>query len=200
MRVLADGKITDIAGILTETGEWKIHMSPYGPLGFGENGVFELDHDMRPQRVVYRPIVGGVLPGQAAIQFLRRNDKTIGVVVGSDKGAALQSLSLDGKVLAEAALDQYTSGFIDGEQLIALGDGYLFSDRQLTWVGTSADRIWQFGPSFERTSGPRWGDRWQYFGKPLLTEGHVFVTSLDGQLFVFDAAEIPRTAGKPRKK
>jgi hypothetical protein len=75
-----------------------------------------------------------------------------------------------------------------------MGDGYLFSDRQLVWIGVAPDRrVWRFGPSLARTSTERWGGRWRYFGDPLLIHGCLYVTGLDGHLHVFDSTHVTGT-------
>ncbi len=198
VRVLDGTEMRELPGRLQDVGVWRIHLSSEGPLGYGEGGVFELDEDIRPQRVLYRPVVGGEAPERVDVQFLRRTAETIGMVVASDKGAALQVCSRDGRLLGEAPLGRFVSRFPRKDQLIAIGEGYLLSDRQLTWVGPEPRQVWQFGPALSRTSTERWGDRWRYFGIPSLAQGKLYVTSLDGHLLVFDPMRIRRATARQK--
>lgn len=187
--------MTDLPSRLADVGEWQIHLSPYGPLGYG-NGVFELDDDLRPIRRLIRPAVGGKHPESVKVMFMRSTLKTLGLVVGSSRGASLQVYSRDGALLNEAALCRFVSGWAGAGQLISMGDGYLFSDRQLVWASGGTDRgVWRFGPSLARTSTDRWGDRWRYFGDPMLRGGCLYVTGLGGRLYVFDSVHVI-SAGK----
>ena len=90
---------------------------------------------------------------------------------------------------------RYVSHWARPAQFVPLGDGYLFCDRQLVWVGPGKDRpVWRFGPSLARTSADRWGDRWRYFGDPLLTNACLYVTGLEGRLYVFDSTHVTGTS------
>jgi hypothetical protein len=94
----------------------------------------------------------------------------------------------------EARLAQFISSRSYPPQFIILGDGYLFSDRALTWVGARHKRTWQFGPPPERTrSGRRAHDRFRFFGDPVVQEGKLFVSALDGCVYVFDVGRITHT-------
>lgn len=116
-------------------------------------------------------------------------------------GAMLQVYARTGELLNEAPLGRLMSRFTNDRQLIEMGNGYLFSDRQLVWVGAGPDRhVWRFGPSLARTMGDRWGDRWRYFGDPLVSDSCLFVTGRDVQLFVFDVNRVTRKADEEQKK
>ncbi len=190
VRVLIGTEMQDLPSPLKDLGSWKIHLSPFGPLGYGA-GVFELDDNLRPIRWLIRPTVKGESPGQVDVELLESSAQSIGIVVASSKGAALQAFTRAGALLNEASLGAYPSGWARPEQLVSLGNGYLFSDRQLVWVGAVAKSgTWKFGPSLGRTSTERYGERWRYFGDPLLLKGCLYVTGLDGHLYVFDTAQI----------
>ena len=194
VRILSGIEMTDLPSRLGDIGLWKIHLGPSGPLGYG-TGVFELDDDLRPIRWLIRPAVGGERAERVTVMFIRSTSKTIGVIVASSKGAALQVYSRQGVLLNEAPLGRHVSSWASTKQLVSVGNGYLFSDRQLVWVSAATDRsVWRFGPSLARTSTERWGDRWRYFGHPLLAHGCIYVTGLDGHLFVFDSAYVTGTS------
>jgi outer membrane protein assembly factor BamB len=197
VRILSGTEMSDLPSKLEDVGDWLIHLSPSGPLGFGK-GVFELDDDLRPVRWLIRPTVGGDLPEWVQVLFIRSSIRTIGLVVGSSYGAAVQVYSRHGKLLAEAPLGRYASSFVRPTAFVLMGGGYLFCDRQLVWVGPDNNRpVWRFGPSFARTSTERWAERWRYFGDPLQTNGCLYVTGLDGQLYVFDSAHVTGAADPP---
>lgn len=90
VRVLSGTEMKDLPSRLDDVGEWRIHLAPSGPLGYGE-GVFELDEDLRPVRWLVRPTVGGERPERVDFMFLQATSESIGLVVGSSKGAALQA-------------------------------------------------------------------------------------------------------------
>ena len=195
VRILNHHEMEDLPAVLDDVTEWAIHVSPNGPLGYGE-GVFELDCGLRPVRWLIRPTVAGKKPERVSIEFLAETAETIGLVVGGSDGAALQVYSRDGQLIREALLGRFISGWARPDQFIPLGNGYLFSDRQLVWVGAGpAQHVWRFGPALSRTETDRWGDRWRYFGVPLLANGSLYVTGLHGQLFIF--ATPPPSARAP---
>jgi len=191
--VLSDGVMRRPAPLLDDIGEWRIHIGPGGPLGYGE-GVYELDDDLRPTRWLIRPLLAGAKAERLRVAEIATTLETIGLVVASADGAALQVYSWQGRLLGEAPLGPLLSNSFYGPyagQLIPLGRGYLFSDRQLTWVSSDEDRpAWRFGPPLERTETNPVRQRWRYFGDPLVTAGCLYVTGLDGQLFVFDVGRI----------
>lgn len=190
VRVLSGTEMTDLPPRLDGVGDWRIHIGPAGPLGYG-TGVFELDEDLRPIRWLIRPAVSGERPEQTEVMFLQATSASIGLVVASSNGAALQAYSRQGELLNEAALGRFISSWPGPAQLVPTQNGYLFSDRQLVWISAGLDRrVWRFGPSLARTSTDRWGDRWRYFGDPLLIHGCLYVTDLDGHLYVFDSARV----------
>lgn len=194
VRILSGIEMSDLPSQLEDVGEWKIHLAPSGPLGYGR-GVFELDDDLRPVRWLIRPTVGGDLPEWVEVMFVRSTIRTIGIVVGSSKGAAVQVYSRQGVLLNEAPVGRFVSSRVQPAAFVSMGDGYLFCDRQLVWVGPDDDRrVWRFGPSLARTSTERWGDRWRYFGDPLRTNACLYVTGLDGRLYVFDSTHVTGTA------
>jgi hypothetical protein len=193
VRVLSGTEMTDLAPRLDGVGPWMIHLAPSGPLGYG-TGVFELDDDLRPIRWLIRPTVCGERPEQVEIMFMRSTPKTIGLIVACSKGAALQAYSRQGVLLNEATLGPLVSRWAGSAQLIPMGDGYLFSDRQLVWVGAAADRrVWRFGPPLACTLTEHLGDYWRYFGDPLLVHGYLYVTGLDHHLYVFDTTQVTGT-------
>lgn len=190
VRVLSGTEITDLPPRLDDIAKWNIHMDPFGPLGYGA-GVFELDDDLRPTRWLIRPLVGGERPERTKVMFMQSTPETIGLVMSSSKGAVLQVYSRQGVLLNETTLGRFVSGRAVSEQFIPMGNGYLFSDRQLVWISSAADhRVWKFGPSLSQTSTERWGDRWRFFGDPLLVNGCLYVTGLDGNLYIFDSNRV----------
>ena len=193
VRVLDGSTMTDLDPVMEGVEDWAIQVDPAGPLGCGD-GVFELDDDLRPKRRLIQLTVDGKTPERAQVVFMSSTSRTIGLVVGSSNGAALQVYSRQGSLLNEAPLGRFVSRSAQGAQLIPVGDGYLFSDRQLVWISSNPDRgVWTFGPALTRTSTDRWGDRWRYYGNPLLSESCLYVTGLDGQLFVFDTTLLTGT-------
>jgi len=196
IRILSGIEMTDLPSKLEDIGDWHIHLTPSGPLGLGK-GIFELDEDLRPVRWLIRPTVGGDLPERVRVLFVQSTLSTIGLVVGSSNGAAVQVYSRQGELLAEARIGRYASSFVRPTAFVSMGGGYLFCDRQLVWVGPDKDRpVWRFGPSLARTSTERWAERWRYFGDPLQTNGCLYVAGLDGRLYVFDSARVTGTAGQ----
>jgi hypothetical protein len=191
VRILSGIELKDVVSPLKDLGPWSLHLSPFGSLGFGA-GVFELDENLCPIRWLIRPRVAGETAEGGETVSLACSSKSIGLVVVSSKGAALQAYSREGVLQNEASLGPYPSGWAQ-QQLIPFESGFLFSDRQLVWIGAGADhRVWRFGPSLSRTSMDRSGDRWRYFGNPLVVQGCLYVTGLDGHLYVFDTAQITR--------
>jgi outer membrane protein assembly factor BamB len=196
VRVLSGTNMVQLSSPLENIGPWQIHLSPAGPLGYGA-GVFELDDDLRPVRWLIRPTVNGQRGEGLEVLSLRSTSRTIGLVVGSSQGSALQVYSRQGVLLNDVSLGElgeFVSREVKGPaQLLALGDGYLFSDRQLVWASAAEDRrVWRFGPPLARTEKQR-SDRWRYFGNPLLANGCLYVSGLDGCLYIFDAAQVTAT-------
>lgn len=190
IRTLADTGMVILPPLMDDIGPWKIYADGPQPLGYGK-GVFELGADMRPVRWLIRPKVKGVTPSYVDVAFMLTTDTSIGLVVNSSEGAVMQVYSWAGELLNEAPLGRFTSSWPGPKQFVVLGNGYLFSDRQLTWVSAkSKGKIWRMGPSLARTSGERRNDRWRYFGDLKVLNGHVFVTALDGQLYVIDVEKI----------
>ncbi len=185
--VLAGSTITRIESPLEKLGLWEIHLAPEGALGYGA-GVFELDNDFLPVRWLIRPLVGGKKADGTEVLGLRSTRKHIGVLVNSSAGLTLQVYSREGVLLNEAPLGHcyLSKDMLDAAQFITLGDGYLFSDRQLVWISaTAGGRVWRFGRSPPpRTSLPR------YYDNPLVADGCLYVTSFDGRLYVFDVAQV----------
>ncbi|MBN1912061.1 MAG: PQQ-binding-like beta-propeller repeat protein [Pirellulales bacterium] len=197
VRVLSGTEVTDLAPRLDVVGEWTIHVSPAGPLGYGD-GVFELDEDMRPIRWLIRPTVGGK---PAKVSLLQQTPQSIGIVACGKEGAALQTYTRQGVLLNEVALDDSLSAWVRPAQLLPMADGYLFSDHQLTWISADTDRrFWRFGPSPAQTWFDRRERRWRDFGDPLLVRGCLYVTGFDGHLYVFDPAQIVATSFSTNSK
>jgi len=196
--VLSDGEMRWRRALLEDVGEWRIHIGPAGPLGYGE-GVYELDDDLRPERWLIRPRLAGADPERLRVAAIATTLETIGLVVASAEGAALQVYSRQGRLLGEAPLPLVSGAFAApgyAGQLIPLGRGYLFSDRQLTWVGSDeGSPAWRFGPPPEHTSTAAPRRRWRYFSDPLVAAGCLYVAGLDGQLFVFDVGRITGMPG-----
>lgn len=196
--VLSDGEMRWRRALLDDVGEWRIHIGPGAPLGYGE-GVYELDDDLRPKRWLIRPRLAGADPERLRVAGIATTLETIGLVVASADGAALQVYSRQGRLLGEASLPLLSGAFAApgySGQLTPLGRGYLFSDRQLTWVGSDeGSPVWRFGPPPEHTSTATPRRRWRYFSDPLVAAGCLYVAGLDGQLFVFDAGRITGMPG-----
>ncbi len=130
VRCLDGAEMTDLPAKLEGIENWRIHPSPWGPLGYG-SGVFELDDDMRPVRWLIRPSLRGKPSAGLEVLFLQRTFETLGVVVRSAEGAMLQVYPREGMLLNEAPLGRPTWAGHRQTRLIALGSGYLWSDRQL---------------------------------------------------------------------
>ncbi len=92
----------------------------------------------------------------------------------------------------EAVLGRFASSWATNAQLLSMGNGYLFSDRQLVWIHAETQKrsAWRFGPPCDRTATDKWGDRWRYFGDPLLVDACLYVTDIEGRLYIFDVARI----------
>jgi outer membrane protein assembly factor BamB len=195
VRILSGTNMQELISPLKDLGEWHIHQSPFGPLGYGA-GVFELDANLCPTNRLIRPMVSGKSSEPGTVMFMASTAQSVALIVASRNGAVLQTYTRDGTFLNELSLGRYTSGWAGPAQLISLGNGFLFSDRQLAWLSaTKENRSWIFGPSLGRTSTERWGERWRYFGDPMLLNGCLYVTGIDGSLYVFDPSSIA-AAGK----
>jgi hypothetical protein len=194
VRILTGTTMRDLASPLNDLGEWSIHLSPFGPLGYGA-GVFELDDNLCPIRWLIRPTVSGQAAGSTSIACMASSAQSLGIVLSGSKETVLQTYTRAGALLNEVSLGPYPSPGVSADQLVPLGNGYLFSDRQLVWAGAAPERSrWKFGPALKRTSTERHGERWRYFGNPLILNGCVYVTSLDGHLYVFDTSKITGSA------
>lgn len=190
VRVLAGTNMQELLSPMEGVGEWHIHQSPFGPLGYGD-GVFELDANLCPTNRLIRPMGSGKSPEPGTVTFMASTAQSLALIVASQNGASLQTYTRDGNFLNGLSLGRYISGWAGPAQLIPLGNGFLFSDRQLAWLGaTKENRSWTFGPSLARTSTERWGERWRYFGDPMLLNGCLYVTGIDGSLYVFDTSRI----------
>jgi hypothetical protein len=190
VRVLSGTNMQDLVSPLENVGEWQIHQSPFGPLGYGE-GVFELDTKLCPVKRLIRPTVNEKSPVPGTVMLMASSAESVGLVVCSENGAELQTYTRGGKFQNNLTLGRYISGWAGPNQLISFGNGFLFSDRQLFWLSATKDnRSWTFGPSQARTSTDRWGERWRYFGDPMILSGCLYVTGIDGSLYVFDTSRI----------
>ncbi|MCK4624369.1 MAG: PQQ-binding-like beta-propeller repeat protein [Phycisphaerae bacterium] len=173
--------------------EWKIYVSPSGPLGYGMGGVYALDGDLCPTRMLIEPRAAGRKVEQCRVISVRNVGDSLGLVVQTSKGAYLQVYGrTDGRMRKEVYLGKWLSSWCYSPQFLVLGDGYLFSDRQLTWVsGRAGGSVWRFGPPVSHTEkGREW---WRYFGDPVLRDGKLLVVALDGWLYAFDIAHIINT-------
>lgn len=184
--ILEDTQMLNLPPLMKDIGTWKIHFGSTEPLGYGK-GVYELDENLRPIRLLIKP----KLKGTVEIVYIQTFAQSIGVIVNSYEGAFMQVYSRDGHLLNEAPLGRFISLRAEAKAFISVGNGYLFSDRQLTWLSAAHPRkTWKLGPSLARTQGSRVGDRWRYFGNPLLEKGCVYVTDRVGHVYVIDAKRI----------
>jgi len=193
-----DGKeLTERKTTLDGIEEWRIHMSPSGPLGYG-TGIYALDGDLCPVRRILEPKVAGRAVEWRRIDCLRSVGDSLGMIVQTKEGAYLQVYGRDdGRLRNEAHLGRWLSSHCGPRQFQVLGDGYLLSDRQLVWAGgREGGGVWRFGPPFRCTETGRRADRWRYFGDPVLRDGKLLVAGLDGWLYFFDTGHILAAAAE----
>ena len=187
IRELVDSSYIDYPPLLGEIGEWKVHFSDDLVVGYGQD-VYELDNHMRPNKILIEILVNGEKIDGAHIEAIQANHRSVGLVIQTPNGAHFQVYSYAGELINEVALGQFLSHGVSQTQIIKLGTGYLFADRQIHWL--SDDKKWdmrKYGPSLTHTKGERYGDRWQYFAPPVLVKGCVYLTAMDGYLYVFDS-------------
>jgi len=186
VRVLDGTQMDDFASPLGDLGEWKIHLGPAGPLGYGA-GVFELNENLCPVTWLIRPTVKGEHPKSATVQFLQDTTKTIGIVASTSGGAVLQAYSRQGVLLNEAPLARFLAWPLYSDSLMHVGNGYLLSGKQLVWIGASDDRrVWRLGPRLPKDIYEYHRNRSPYFYSPRVAGSCLYVTGYGGQLFVFD--------------
>lgn len=188
VRIWDGHNLVERGPLLKGITQWKIHVSASGPLGYGPGGVYALDGDLCPKSLLFDPYP----PGPANVEFICSVGDSLGMVVTGGGHSYLQVFgAADHRLRSQVSLGGFLSSTGYLHQFLVLGDGYLFSDRQLTWVSGRVDGgVWQFGPPTSRTEGSRWGDRWRYFNRPIIRDGRLLVSACDGLLYVFDTARI----------
>lgn len=199
VRIWDGRELVERASSLEGIKRWKIHVSPSGPLGYGTGGVYALDGNLCPTRLKIEPRAAGRKVKWSRVDFVRTVGDSLALVVQTREGAYLQVYGgTDGKMRNEVHLGRWLSSRCYLQQFLVMGDGYLFSDRQLTWAGgRKGGAVWRFGPPLSRTEKGR--SRWRYFGNPVLRDGKLLVAARDGWVYAFDAAHIinARPAGSP---
>jgi len=192
VRVLDDGRSVEYASPIEGIRSWEIHLSPEGPLGYGRGGVYALDEHLCPVRRLMTIALGGKPATSLNVKFLRSTADTLGVVAGGREGRFLQIYTRDGtRLLNEISLSGCGSRRDYPPQFVVLGDGYFFSSRSLSWAGASPGRTWRFGPPPERTQTDTLPQEpVRFFGNPVVHDGKLFVTAIDGCVYVFDVARI----------
>ena len=194
VRVLDDGHSVEYASPIEGITSWEIHLSPEGPLGYGRGGVYALDEHLCPVRRLMTIALGGKPATSLNVKFLRSTADTLGVVAGGREGRFLQVYTRDGaRLLNEISLSNCGSRRDYPPQFLVLGNGYFFSSRSLSWAGASKGQVWRFGPPPERTLSDRQPpEPLRFFGDPVVHDGKLFVTAVDGCVYIFDVARITR--------
>jgi hypothetical protein len=120
----------------------------------------------------------------------------------------LEIRSLDGRQVLKSV--PIAAGQHESHRLLPLNGGYVFCGDELAWVSAGSARDWRFAPRELPI-----GEEQQVLGKeptpfhlgaarPLnsrrftpcvLAEGHLFVASADGGIFIFDDPRISGDAG-----
>ncbi|MCE5280015.1 MAG: PQQ-binding-like beta-propeller repeat protein [Planctomycetaceae bacterium] len=186
VRIAKDGHGTDLSSPLKGITTWHLHMSPSGPLGYGTGGIYELDEHLCPKVALMEQDPAGF-----TILSMRSLGDSLGVLTQRSDGLYLQVYGAsDMKLRREVYLGRGPSHPPHDDQFVVLGEGYLFSDRQLTWVSGRPDGgVWQFGPPLRYTQR-RLRNRWRYFSSPVVRDGRMLVAAIDGYVYGFDTAAI----------
>ena len=197
-----DGKeLVERAPAVEGIKEWKICVTPSGPLGYGAGGVYALDDDLCPARLVIGPPPARRKVDPLRVEALRSVGDSLGLVVWTPRGAYLLVYDRAGFALrSELYLGRRFSQRLEPEQFVVLGDGYVLSDRRVTWVSGRKDgHVWRFGPPVGRMETARRGGGWRYFGDPVIRDGKLLVSACDGMIYAFDTAHIlTGSASRPR--
>jgi hypothetical protein len=169
--------------------QWQIHVSPWGPVGYGDGGVYELDEHLCPVRK-------RIPTDRMEVGFLAGDARTLGLLVYGRKRPVLEVWARDGskKLREQDVLSPGAHGRWD-EHLVAHGGGYLMTGGEVTWVPATVDgAVWRFG--FGEQPGPAL-PKIHYahatlFGPPLIRENRLFVRCRDGAVYVFDLNVVTR--------
>jgi hypothetical protein len=220
-RPLADGGVCVLSGEVVKNyrtklksiKDWHIHLSPAGPLGYGTGGVYSLDENLCPARVLIA--LDDSWPAAYKVHQLASDGKTFALLTDREEGGLVEIWSADGKKrLRQEPVAPPERRWHERGRLVPLGGGYLFPGCELTWIPAAAKwPVWRFaaatecwtpatgpGPAWEVPSGqistpamrklPRL--RLREFSVPILTNCHLFVAGDDGAVYVFDRASIVR--------
>lgn len=175
---------------LEDIRQWQIHVSPWGAVGYGTGGVYELDDHLCPARRLIE------LPAGREVQLLAGDAKTLGVVTHGRKTAVLQVWTRDGsRMLREQEVVPPGPVGRGAEHLLSVAGGYLLAAGDVTWVPAGADgSAWRFG--FGEKPGRALPKihfaHASLFGRPVVRDNLLFVGCRDGAVYVFDLNAVTR--------
>lgn len=196
VEILEAGKVQKFTTTLKDVGTWRIHVSPYGPLGMGAGGVYELDDNLCPAKVLIDLSSRPNARLQRHVWSLADNATSICVLFSNYGEPEIQVWTRDGKrLIHKIELNRPVKETGSRGPVMTMGNGFLYCASELIWLPTSAKKkSWRFGVGNEPgRSIPKiyyQGSNW--YGEPIVHNNFLFVPCRDGGLYVFDVALITK--------
>ena len=180
---------TTLSGITN----WRIHLGPAGPLGYGGGGVFALDEKLCPTTHLVKFVPFANQKDPPSPQWFSSDPTTFAYVMEDDEaGGHIYVRSLDGKKERPGVLYRgpVRGGRGDKSRLIPTGMGYLFFGQELVWAPAAPGaQPWRFAVGDPAPSLFRAEEAF-YFQAAALAGSHLFVAASDGAIYVFNLAKL----------
>jgi outer membrane protein assembly factor BamB len=193
IRILSPGGVEEHKSQLEGITHWRVHLGPAGPLGFGGGGVFALNDNLCPIRMLMT-LKPWALQKEPRSPTWLASDRTTFACFLADAGSGgeLHVRTLDGTKAWKPVEHRgaVARGWGEGERLIACGDGYLFAGQELVWAPATGDgRPWRFAVGDPESDLRKAEDAFHFYSA-VVVGPHMFAAASDGAVYVFDMAKI----------
>jgi hypothetical protein len=204
-------KVTN-AGTLPLRGRWRICTAADRPLGYDNEGVYELDPDtLVPRSKLLAPPESAVIDaGRPCLGALASDQKTLCRITINKgrKDATVRVYSLDGKtVLREETVASHES--LSSEQVMPMWGGYMVFADEMAWIPSDKDgKVWRMKmdmpPEEEAAAPPPAGrnpiavpsDVCTFVGAVMYQDKMLYVGRSEGGIFGFDMEKLKKLAGQ----
>jgi len=172
--------------------EWRLYDDHSMKIGFGDNGVYELNDQWVPEEYIFQYPIRWGNRGAHTVQQLRVLGDKMGVVTFRDFRSKDRLFlievrdRMDGRLLGEVPLNYHTfRTSLKNERLKIVGKGFLFIGQEIVYVDANKiTKAWSFSPPLEKEYVI---DRFQtHFYSPIITKKYLIVAGQDYALYYFD--------------
>jgi outer membrane protein assembly factor BamB len=197
VRILRDGKVTVHKSQVPGIKHWRITFTADGPLGHGTRGVYELDDNLCPKRLLIDLGKERSSPSAYEVYHLAADGQTIALVTGAWQTPVVQIWTRDGeKMLREVAVQVPIEGtHAETNRLTPVNGGYLYSGSELIWCAGGKDGpLWRFGVGTQpgRALPPVRYLRTSLYGFPIIAHDRLFISCRDGGIYIFDLKTVTK--------